>query len=590
MDSSNELTQKEKIEAELSHLPWTKGISEQAIAEIIDASEFLEVAEGEIIHRARETMTSVYFVTRGRLWESFSDLFGKKVLERPMVRGACLGMFSVAQPEDCRVDIKATEPTSLLKLSFDELLRLTAKYRVFQMSLYRLASDEVRQVVNVDRKRKQPLTVGVIHQSRESRPLTRMLVERLREIDETPCVASDDPDWEAIDGVAFRFLLENGQPISREVFGRQLKEWAHLGRIIVDGSADHSIDALMRTMSFTETVLWCVRPEDAENARSTLAQLQDQVAGWRDKICLVWLLDTEYVAPFMPELTSLVDRTFKISFSPPQPNQGSLLHVGLERIVHYLRGVKIGIAIGGGAARGMAHLGVLKVLEQNGIHIDMIVGTSAGAMTGTIYSFGTKPDYAMQCFVESLRLPWLFRWLPGGGYWYLLYKYRRGQFDPMLRKYLGDSRLEQLPIPTYTVSVDLVSGDTVVRETGDAVRGITESINLPGLSNPIIGENEALVDGGLVNNIPADVLVAKGCNFVIASSVTAKLEKVFSGISVDDDSAIRKKKPSTLQVILRGQLVQNFNMNAIGVQPADFVIEPDVTQFEIGRATCRERL
>ena len=187
----------------------------------------------------------------------------------------------------------------------------------------------------------------------------------------------------------------------------------------------------------------------------------------------------------------------------------------------------------------------------------------------------------MQCFVESLRLPWLFRWLPGGGYWYLLYKYRRGQFDPMLRKYLGDSRLEQLPIPTYTVSVDLVSGDTVVRETGDAVRGITESINLPGLSNPIIGENEALVDGGLVNNIPAYVLVAKGCNFVIASSVTAKLEKVFSGISVDDDSAIRKKKPSTLQVILRGQLVQNFNMNAIGVQPADFVIEPDVTQFDL---------
>ena len=228
----------------------------------------------------------------------------------------------------------------------------------------------------------------------------------------------------------------------------------------------------------------------------------------------------------MPELTSLVNRTFKISFSKPQPNQGSLLQVGLERIVHHLRGVKIGIALGGGAARGMAHLGVLKALEQNGIHIDMIAGTSAGAMTGTLYAFGMEVDYNVQCYVKDLRLPWLFRRLPGGGYWYLLSKYRRGQFDPMLRKYLGDSRLEQLPIPTYTVTVDLVSGGPVVRETGDAVRGILESINLPGLSAPILGEREALVDGGLVNNIPADVLVAKGCNFVIASSVTAKLEQV----------------------------------------------------------------
>ena len=107
-----------------------------------------------------------------------------------------------------------------------------------------------------------------------------------------------------------------------------------------------------------------------------------------------------------------------------------------------------------------------------------------------------------------------------------------------------------------------------------------ESINLPGLSTPIIGNGEALVDGGLVNNIPADVLVGKGCNFVIASSVTAKLEKEFGGIRVDDDAGSRKK-PSTLQVLLRGHLVQSVNMNSVGVQPADFVISPDVTTFDL---------
>ncbi len=64
---------------------------------------------------------------------------------------------------------------------------------------------------------------------------------------------------------------------------------------------------------------------------------------------------------------------------------------GLERIIHALRGVRIGLALGGGAAKGMAHLGVLKALEENGIVVDMIAGTSAGAMTGILYASGMKP-------------------------------------------------------------------------------------------------------------------------------------------------------------------------------------------------------
>lgn len=223
---------------------------------------------------------------------------------------------------------------------------------------------------------------------------------------------------------------------------------------------------------------------------------------------------------------------------------------------------------------------MLNVLEENGIYVDMVAGTSAGAMTGTLYASGMSVKHTIESFKHDLKPPWFFRMLPGGGYWYLLYKYRSGKFDPMLRKYLGKTRLEQLPIPMFTVTVDLVSGGPVVRETGDSTRSILESINLPGLSTPIIGEGQALVDGGLVNNIPADVLVSKGCNFVIASSVTAKLEREFVGIRADQDNQ-KPKKPSALKVMMRGYLVQNYNMNSVGVQPADYVIEPDVTAFDL---------
>ena len=237
----------------------------------------------------------------------------------------------------------------------------------------------------------------------------------------------------------------------------------------------------------------------------------------------------------------------------------------------------------------MAHLGVLKALEQQGIYVDMVAGTSAGAMTGTLYAAGLDPDDLTHAFTTDLRPSWFFRRLPSGGYWYLLYKYRRHQFDFMLRKYLGPITMEQLTLPTFTISVDLVEGAPIVRGSGDATINILESINLPPLALPIIGPDQMLVDGGLLNNVPADVLVAKGCNFVIASTVTAQLERSFGGIGSTRHTP-HGRGASTLKVIMRQYMIQHHRMNAVGIRPADFVIAPDVTAFDISEFTRAEEM
>jgi predicted acylesterase/phospholipase RssA len=293
--------------------------------------------------------------------------------------------------------------------------------------------------------------------------------------------------------------------------------------------------------------------------------------------------------PYVQELYGFAARDFKTFSGELKPNQGKLLQQGVERIVHHLRGVQIGLALGGGAARGMAHLGVLKALEQHGIYVDMLAGTSAGAMVGGIYAAGFDPAFATDCFKNDLLPPWYFRQFPGGGYWYLLCKYRFRQFDPMLRKYLDGLRMEQLVIPVTMISVDLVDGVPLVRDRGDATQNILESINLPPLSLPIVEPDRAIVDGGLLNNVPANVLVAKGCNFVIASTVTAKLEKDFMGIR-------SKKSPgpgrfaASIQVVMRQNMIQSHSMNAVGVQPADVVIAPDVTSFDISEFTRADEM
>jgi NTE family protein len=126
-----------------------------------------------------------------------------------------------------------------------------------------------------------------------------------------------------------------------------------------------------------------------------------------------------------------------------------------------------------------------------------------------------------------------------------------------------------------------------VREVGDAAISVLESINLPPLSLPIIRSGQALVDGGLLNNIPANVLVAKGCNFVIASSVTAKLEKDFVEIRSKERS---RHSVSSIQVMMRQTMIQSHKMNSVGVQPADFVVAPDVTSFDISEFTRADEM
>ncbi len=320
-----------------------------------------------------------------------------------------------------------------------------------------------------------------------------------------------------------------------------------------------------------------------------LQRIEARAPSWREKVSIVWLLQPAEKSPTACQLRELARCDFKVAFGDNDSHRGVVEFGGLERLVHFLRGIQIGLALGGGAARGMAHLGVLKTLEESGITIDRIAGTSAGAMTGTLYASGLDPDYLVDRFVADLTPSWLFRCLPGGDQWYLFYKYRRNHFDPMLRKYLGDLRLEQLPLPMQTITVDLIGGNAVVREMGDAVHAITESINIPIISKPIFRNGQALVDGGLIDNVPADVLTRMGCNFVIAVSVTAKLELEFAN-NRPDTPAHQISSASSIETLLRSYLVQNHSVNSLGVQAADFVIEPDVTQFDLTAFTRTDEM
>jgi predicted acylesterase/phospholipase RssA/CRP-like cAMP-binding protein len=587
MDSSTEKpvpAASERLHAELSRLEWAKDLSEETRTAIINTAEFVEFHAGEMVVEVDSEVTHAFFVITGRMQATLYDLEGKEILKDTFPRGAVVGLLSLVLGERSFLQVQATEPSTGIRLTLSDLLQLSARHPDFQLTMFRLAANIFKRYVKVDRSLPQPAVVGIVHHTPATRTLSVRLARGLRDLGETPCVAGDDERWKPDADIPFRSFEADTREVRQEI----LKDWAANRRLLVDVRDDHPPEAMKRFLSYVGIVLWCLRPQDAHATVAILQALEKSVPGWRDKIRIVWLLDHNApVAPYVPELYALVQRDFKVSFDPPETYQSSLLQQGLDRIVHHLRGIQIGLALGGGAARGMAHLGVLKALEQNGIYVDMVAGTSAGAMTGTLYAAGLDPAYLTHVFTTELQPSWFFRQLPSGGYWYLLYKYRRHQFDSMLRRHLDRTRIEQLVIPSFSVSVDLVEGEPLVSGTGDATASILASINLPPLALPIIDSGQAFVDGGLLNNVPADVLVDKGCNFVIASTVTAKLEK---GFGHSKRGWFGGPGVSSLKVIMRQNMIQGRKMNAVGVQPADFVIAPDVTAFDISEFTRADEM
>ncbi len=579
----------EFVETELARLRWTRDLDDQTLQQFLAMAQVLRFDHGQVAQDVGQPVTRVLFVVSGTLRVQLLDDMGRETFLGLVSRGGAVGLLAIARQENSKIRAEAIEPCVALGLTLNDILELGSKSKAFQKAMLELSASLFVRVSAAERKFPAPSVVAIVHQSGKTACITSAIANRLSRLGESPCVLSDLPCDDLDDKVAFESLIDGNQCIPSSRRRATVKSWASRGRLLLNLTAPNVGRELIDFLNYAERIFWCVAEGEHAEALEWIAKLENDATWLKEKLCIVWVLEQAIVAPWVPELFSRAHRDFKVALNRSKPEEGMQFRTGIERIVHYIRGVQIGLALGGGAARGMAHLGVLKSLEDHGIVVDRIAGTSAGAMTGTIYALGLAPKYATECFKNDLLPSWMFRQLPAGGYWYLLYKYRRGLFEPMLRKYLQDFRLEQLSIPITTVSVDLVDAEPRINSNGDATRAILESINLPPLSLPLMHGQQAIVDGGLLNNVPADVLVKQGCNFVIASTVTAKIERDFMEIR-KRGQARRSLFFSSLKVIMRQALVQSYSMNAVGVAPADFVIAPDVSQFDLSEFTRADEM
>ena len=230
---------------------------------------------------------------------------------------------------------------------------------------------------------------------------------------------------------------------------------------------------------------------------------------------------------------------------------------------------RVGLALGGGASRGFAHIGVIQVLEENGIHPDLVVGTSAGSLVAALYASG-KNGHELAALAlamdESSITDWSF---PGRGM-------IRGE---ALARYIRDNTqsmsFEQAKLPLGIVATDLDSGDSMLFRRGDVGTAVRASSAVPSVFQPVrIGSRE-YVDGGLVSPVPVLYARHMGAELVIAVDISSPPEG-----SVPAD---------TLDILMQTFSIMSKSINRYELRDADVVVRPALLGIASADFSSRKR-
>lgn len=569
-----------------------RGLNDQQLAQLSEAITERKFASGEVVFRQDDPGNSLFIVIKGRVKISVSRFAGQETFVDHLTVGEHFGEMAILTGGKRVVTMTSVMDSTLLELEQAEFNRLMDEVPGLAANLSRTLGFRLRRETSGKTPRNVDRVIGVVHTSPETHDVLSLVAEKLAESDEAIRVLCDSRVTRAAQNYRVSEPPPNLHAMTEADWVREslAQQTSHEGHTLVELNEAASTEKLGGILPQCQQVWWLVRPQDEQIARQRLSEVTLANPSLLQRMYWVWVVDegiNPNDIPAAPE--AITHLSFKFVCSPSSSASSRLQEHSISRLVRHVRRTRLGLALGGGAARGLAHLGVLKVLEREGIYFDIITGTSAGALMALPYAFGWDPDFASTTFGSDLTPSWPFRMLPKGKQWFMIYKYRSNGWDAMLRNHFGDVQLEQLLLPLSTVTVDLITGREVVRDRGDAVNGVLESINLPQISRPILRDGMALVDGGIINNVPSDLLAERGADMVIGVDIASRLSHEFAG-NVPGLSRSAMKKAGQFETIMRSNEVQDHLITTLRTSDVDFMINVDTSGYDFADFTLSAEL
>jgi NTE family protein len=534
----------------LGALPLFESIEPNVLSTIAADCEWFSVPGGQELFRQGDKEESLYVVLSGRLGAFIRNDDGKDVLVRQMLRGETVGEMAVLSGESRSATVVALRDTELIRLAkraFDKLIDEHPKSLRFVTNLL---VKRLREPPRLAPSEGAPKTVAIVPCNPELAGMgfARALAKAFKELGRNACVL----DQHAAE-----------RPI----------EWFNALE------ADHDIvlyDADADTPMWTRL---CLRQADR----------------------IVLLVDAKRPLSFMPD-------AFKMALSSPRralielvlhtdgpvtaPSEAFALmqifpsaqhhHVRKEvprdfrRLARMITGQAAGIVLSGGGARGLAHIGVLRALREAGIELDLFGGVSMGS----IVAAGAALEWDDQTLGERMRAAFADG-NPVGDYTLPLIALARGRRTTSLfRKHFGDHQVEDCPSPFFCVSANLTTSNLKVHRTGPIWLATRASTSIPGVLPPVIDGSDILIDGGILNNLPIDVMSEMRRGPIIA--VDASRDYGFKATIDDLDhrslrqllSHARQGTPNILRVLMAATTISSLWQLRRLRNQVDLLIEP----------------
>ena len=222
--------------------------------------------------------------------------------------------------------------------------------------------------------------------------------------------------------------------------------------------------------------------------------------------------------------------------------------------------MRIGLALSGGAARGIAHIGVLQYLEERGVKTCCVAGTSAGSIVGALYCSGKNVEEIKKIISKMSWKDMVKISIP-----------RKGLIDTsrlldIIKKHIGEITFEELKIPLYINAVDLLTGSEIVFKKGPVAEAVQASCAIPGIFTPVKWNKHLLVDGGLIDNVPAGLIERQSVDYIIAVNVGAQ-------------GPLLKEPDNIFEILIQSFDIIRRQRDIPAYKFADILIAPDLADF-----------
>ena len=521
-------------ESPLAGAPLFGLLSRRLQDEIVDSAHPFHLPAQDWLFRQGEAGDRVYLVVSGRLRVLAESGDETRVLS-VLGPGAVLGELAVLTRAPRSASVQALRDTELLEIDGERFEDLLQRDPELGAGIARALAEKIQRGESLEPANAptKVVTVAALPGVQADR-FWEELRAGFSELGDTAALVEPDVDWD-----------------DAWSWGRKLEELERA----------HAYVLLRADLDASTWSSFCRRQADRVVFVTEQQPPPDDVADGGDVVFLL--------PPTVEDVAAWrLGASARAHYIVPSENE---LPGAARAVARRLTGRSLGLVLSGGGARAFAHIGVLEVLEAEGVVVDRFGGCSMGAFVGAMGALGWTPETMIEVSHRELahRAPFSDYTFPR----HALTRARR--MASMLRRVLGETALEQLARPLYTVSADLYSSQMVVHRIGSVVEAVGASMAIPGLAPPVQRHAQLLVDGGVLNNLPVDIMVADEPGPVVGVDVMRRLEvgDVVAGSQL--------LLPTILETLSRATVLGSVERAETNRALADLLITPDVQDISL---------